>query len=149
MPVHAVRIDTDGRTSPVDLPEDTAGLRSALRGHLGGIPEQAVYHQRSLLWVHGDGQGTGLAPNLTAWALASAWRRTPLPYQFYGAVVVTGGDGDGASTLLDDDLAGHAHTVAATVQSTMAAWRRRPPASTDAAVSELLAYVVRDVRDLS
>lgn len=145
MPVHAVRIDTDGRTSPVDLPESTAGLRSTLRDLLGGVPEQAVYHRRSLLWVHGDDQGTGLAPNLTAWALASAWRRTPLPYQFYGTVVVTGRDGDGASTLLDDDLSAHAHTVAETVRSTVAAWRRRPPASTDAAIGELLAYVVRDV----
>ena len=145
MPMNAIRIDTDGRTTPVALPEDTASLRSALHGILGGIPEQATYHHRTLLWVHGDGQSNGLAPNLTAWALASAWRKAPLPYQLYGTVVVTGRDDGGASSALDDDVAGHAHTVAATVQSTMAAWQQRPPASTDAAIGELLAYAVRDV----
>lgn len=145
MPANAIRIDTDGQVTAVSLPDSTADLRSILRGILGGAPAQAVYHRRSLLWVHDNGQGEGLAPNLTAWTLASAWRKAPHPYQFYGTVVVTGRDDDGASTALDDGLTNRVHTVDETVQATMAAWQQRPPASTDAAINELLAYAIRDV----
>ncbi|MFC1405676.1 MULTISPECIES: hypothetical protein [Streptacidiphilus] len=145
MLANAIRIDTDGQATVVKLPDGTADLRSALRGILGGTPDQAVYHQRSLLWVHDNGQREGLVANLTAWTLASAWRRIPLPYQLYGTVVVTGRDDDGMSTALDDDLTSRVQAVTETVQATMAAWQQRPPASEDAALKELLAYAVRDV----
>ena len=49
MPVNAIRIDPDGRASTVNVPDDSAALRSELRSSLGGVPNPAVYHRRSLL----------------------------------------------------------------------------------------------------
>ena len=49
MPVNAIRIEPDSRTSTVSLPDDSAALRSELRSSLGGVPNPAVYHRRSLL----------------------------------------------------------------------------------------------------
>jgi hypothetical protein len=46
---------------------------------------------------------------------------------------------------LDGDLAQHVHAVAQTVRETLGEWRVRPPASNEAALSELLAYAARDV----
>ncbi|WP_405863545.1 hypothetical protein [Streptomyces sp. NBC_00005] len=46
---------------------------------------------------------------------------------------------------LDDSLAQHAHAVAQTVRETLGEWRTRPPASNEAALSELVAYVARDI----
>jgi hypothetical protein len=46
---------------------------------------------------------------------------------------------------LEDDLAQHAKAVAQTVRETLTQWRTRPPASNEAAVSELLACASRDV----
>ncbi|WP_143076763.1 amidohydrolase [Streptomyces sp. MUSC 14] len=78
------------------------------------------------------------------WALASAWRRmTQCP--LHGTVVITGRTSDGEAAALDDDLAEHARTVTQTVRQTLKAWKARPPASSEAAVSELLAYAARDV----
>jgi hypothetical protein len=143
---NAIRIDASGGATGIDLPEDGGPeLNRALRALLGGTPERAAYHPASLLWVHGDGQSHGLAPNLIAWTLASAWRGMPLPYQLYGTVIVTGRDHDGESTPLEDNLASHVHTVAETVAQTMADWRRRPPVSTDAAIGALVTYAIRDV----
>ncbi|MGW7570800.1 hypothetical protein ACWGJV_31585 [Streptomyces tendae] len=39
----------------------------------------------------------------------------------------------------------HAKVVEQTVCDTLSEWRARPPASNEAAVSELLAYAARDV----
>ncbi|WP_159029156.1 hypothetical protein [Streptomyces viridochromogenes] len=103
-----------------------------------------MYHPQALLHVHGDGVSIGLDGNITAWALASAWRGMPL-YPFHGPVVVTGRTQDGETSALDDDLAAHVHAVAQTVRETREAWQARPPASNEAAMRELLAYVARDV----
>ncbi|MEV6400962.1 hypothetical protein AB0M39_40345 [Streptomyces sp. NPDC051907] len=84
--------------------------------------------------------------NLGAWSLACAWRGLELPYALYGVVVVTGPRlGDGGVAPLEDLLAQQVHAVAQTVRETVEEWRRRPPASGDAAAQELLAYVRRDV----
>ncbi|MFJ5035316.1 hypothetical protein ACIQB5_46550 [Streptomyces sp. NPDC088560] len=103
-----------------------------------------MYHHRTLLHVYGEGQVIGLDQNLAAWALASAWRRMTL-CPLHGPVVIAGRTPDGEAAALDDDLAGHARTVAQTVRETLKAWKTRPPASSEAAVSELLAYAARDV----
>lgn len=147
MAANAIRIEADGGATAIEIPtDDVTELNTALRALLRGTPEQAVYHRRSLLWVHDNGQREGLTPNLTAWTLASAWRGQPLPYQLYGPVIVTGRDQfTGDSAPLEDDLAASVHAVNTTVADTMAAWRTRRPTSTDAAISELLAYAIRDV----
>ncbi|WP_328980699.1 hypothetical protein [Streptomyces canus] len=44
--------------------------------------------------------------NITAWALAGAWRSSPL-YPFHGPVVVTSRTQDGVTAGLDDELAEH------------------------------------------
>ncbi|GAB3177971.1 hypothetical protein [Streptomyces incanus] len=46
---------------------------------------------------------------------------------------------------LGRDLVQHARAVAQTVRDTLAEWRTRPPASDEAAISELLVYAARDV----
>ncbi|MGW1193227.1 hypothetical protein [Streptomyces sp. NPDC002559] len=142
--VRALRIDLDTTLTEVVLPAH--GARSAVREHIGtdGAVDQAVYHPRALLHLHGEGRVIGLGQNLTAWALASAWRGMPL-YPLHGPVVLTGRNGDGSAEALDDDLAQHARTVAQTVRETLQGWQVRPPASNEAAVDELLAYAVRDV----
>ncbi|MFD7284002.1 hypothetical protein ACFV80_45265 [Streptomyces sp. NPDC059862] len=66
-------------------------------------------------------------------------------YPVHGPVVVTGRAQDGGVAGLDDGLAQHAHAVAQTVRETLGEWRTRPPASNEAALSELLAYAARDV----
>ena len=142
---NAISIDADGGATAIDLPEDDGKLNTALRGILRGTPERALYHHRSQFWLHGDGQAEGLAPNLLAWTLAGAWMGRALPYQLYGTVIVTGRDHAGENAPLGEELTGHVHTVAETLKETMATWHRRPPASTDAAVDELLAYAIRDV----
>ncbi|WP_307161235.1 hypothetical protein [Streptomyces rishiriensis] len=42
-------------------------------------------------------------------------------------------------TALDDDLAQHVQAVAQAVRDTFCQWSARPPASTEAAIGELLA----------
>ena len=109
-----------------------------------GAVDQGVYHPRALLHIHGDGSALGLAQNTTAWALASAWRGIAL-YPIHRPVIVTGRAQDGEAAALDNGLARHAHAVAQTVRETLGEWRTRPPASNEAALSELLAYVARHV----
>ncbi|MFB7510708.1 MULTISPECIES: hypothetical protein [Streptomyces] len=142
--MRALRIAPDTTVTELDLPEP--GTHSAIRDHIGttGPVDQGLYHRRALLHVHGDGHGTGLEQNITAWALASAWRGIAL-YPIYGPVIVTGRAHDGGVATLDDDLAQLAHAVAQTVRETLGEWRNRPPASNEAALSELLAYAARDV----
>ncbi|MFF4836974.1 hypothetical protein [Streptomyces sp. NPDC001315] len=103
-----------------------------------------MYHRRVLLHIHGNGRAMGLAQNIAAWALASAWRGMAL-HPVHGPVVVTGRAQDGAVAALDDGLARHVHAVAQTVRETLAEWRTRPPASNKVALNELLAYAARDV----
>ncbi|MFI1106249.1 hypothetical protein [Streptomyces melanogenes] len=106
--------------------------------------DQGVYHCRAVLHIHGSGRTLSLPQNLTAWALASAWRGVAL-CPLAGTVVVTGRTADGEVTALDDDLAEHVQAVADTVREMLARWRRRPPVSDEAAIGELLAYAARDV----
>jgi hypothetical protein len=142
--MRALRIAPDTAVREIDLPEP--GAQSAIRDHIGttGTVDQALYHPQALLHIHGDGRVIGLAQNITAWALASAWRGIAL-YPFHGPVVVTGRAEDGGVAALDDDLAQQVHAVAQTVRETLGEWRSRPPASNEAALSELLAYAARDV----
>ncbi|MFF1917054.1 hypothetical protein ACFVYE_37005 [Streptomyces sp. NPDC058239] len=142
--MRVLRIDPDTMLTEVVLSERDAHF--AIREHVGttGAVDQAVYHSRVLLHLHGEGQVIGLGQNLAAWALASAWRGMPL-YPLHGPVVLTGRTGGGGVAALDDGLVQHARTVTRTVRETLVAWRMRPPASNDAAVSELLAYAARDI----
>ncbi|MEU7305369.1 hypothetical protein [Streptomyces sp. NPDC007206] len=142
--MRALRIAPDTTVTEIDLPEP--GTHSAIRDHIPttGPVDQGLYHRRALLHIHGNGRAIGLAQNITAWALASAWRGSAL-YPLHGPVVVTGRSRDGDVAALDDDLARQAHTVAQTVRETVGQWRIRPPASDEAALSELLAYAARDV----
>ncbi|MFB7511171.1 hypothetical protein [Streptomyces broussonetiae] len=142
--MRALRIAPDTTLTELTLPE--ADALSVIRHHVGtsGAVDQAVYHHRALLHVHGEGQVVGLDQNLAAWALVSAWRRMAL-YPLHGPVVITGRTPDGEAAALDDDLAEHARTVTQTVRQTLKAWKARPPASSEAAASELLAYAARDV----
>ncbi|MEU9214812.1 hypothetical protein AB0D27_45000 [Streptomyces sp. NPDC048415] len=70
-----------------------------------------------------------------------AWPCTPLA----GPIVITGRTDTGDLTALDDDLVQHVQAVAQTVRGTLQQWRTRPPASNEAAISELLASAARDV----
>ncbi|MGW7530257.1 hypothetical protein [Streptomyces sp. NPDC054783] len=142
--MRALRIAPDTTVTELDLPEP--GAHSAIRDHIGttGPVDQGLYHRRALLHIHGDGRTIGLAQNIAAWALASTWRGIAL-YPIHGPVIVTGRAHDGGVAALDDALARHAHAVAQTVRETLGEWRTRPPASNEAALSELLAYAARDV----
>ncbi|GAB1331743.1 hypothetical protein [Streptomyces sennicomposti] len=142
--MRALRIAPDTTVTELDLPETDA--HSAIQDHIGTTDavDQGVYHRRALLHIQGDGRANTLAQNITAWALASAWRGIAL-YPIHGPVIVTGRAQDGGVAALDDDLAQHAHAVAQTVRETLGEWRSRPPASNEAALSELLAYAARDV----
>ncbi|MGP4092576.1 hypothetical protein [Streptomyces sp. KR55] len=135
---------TDATVTDFDLPE--TGAHSVIR-ELVGSPDavdQGMYHRRAVLHIHGTGRQVGPPQNLAAWALASAWRGMTL-YPLAGTIVVTGRTATGDMTALDDDLVQHAKAVAQTVRETLAQWRTRPPASNEAAISELLAYAARDV----
>ncbi|MGW2651782.1 hypothetical protein ACWC2T_44690 [Streptomyces sp. NPDC001393] len=142
--MRVLRISPDTAVTELDLAE--TDVHSAIQVHIGSADavDQGVYHRRALLHVHGGGCGMGLAQNITAWALASAWRGIAL-YPIHGPVIVTGRAQDGGVVGLADDLAQHAHAVAQTVRETLGEWRSRPPASNEAALSELLAYAARDV----
>ncbi|MFD9797157.1 hypothetical protein ACFWXK_40190 [Streptomyces sp. NPDC059070] len=109
-----------------------------------GAADQAVYHRRAVLHLHGSGRTMGLARNWAGWALASAWRG-PALYLLAGTLVITGRTTDGHITALDDDLTQHVHAVVDTVQETLTQWRQRPPHSGEAAIGELLACAARDV----
>ncbi|MCC9708241.1 hypothetical protein E4N62_25055 [Streptomyces sp. MNU76] len=142
--MRALRIDPDATVTDLDLPE--ADAHAAIR-ELVGSPDavdQGTYHRRAVLHIHGSGQQAGLPQNLTAWALASAWRGMAL-YPLAGTIVITGRTATGDVTALDNDLVQHATAVAQTVRETLTEWSARPPASDEAAVSELLAYAARDV----
>lgn len=142
--MRALKIAPDATVTEMDLPE--ADARAAIRELLGfpDAVDQGIYHRRAVLHVHGNGRQVGLPQNLAAWALASAWRGMAL-YPLVGPVAITGRTQTGELTALDSDLVQHATAVAQTVRETLAEWRRRPPVSHEAAISELLAYATRDV----
>ncbi|MFF7890255.1 hypothetical protein ACH40F_58595 [Streptomyces sp. NPDC020794] len=142
--MQALRIASDTTVTGLTLPDLDA--RRAIREHLGstGAADEAVYHRRALLQIHGSGQSIGLQQNLAAWALASAWRGMAL-YPLHGPVVITGRTQDGGVAPLDDDLAQYARAVAQTVRETLIEWQARHPATNEAAIAELLAYAFRDV----
>ncbi|MEU8481043.1 hypothetical protein [Streptomyces hygroscopicus] len=144
--MRALRIDPDATSSRLDLPADQAAQRDMLRSLIGGSPDQAVYHRRALLHVHGSGTRMRLPVNPAAWALACAWRGLDLPYLLYGPVVVTGPGTGGALTALNDRLLGEAEDVTRRVEELRSEWATRPPASESAARLELLAYARRAIR---
>ncbi|MET9083646.1 hypothetical protein ABZX77_17425 [Streptomyces sp. NPDC004237] len=142
--MRALRIVPDGSLTDIDLPEPDA--HSAIRREVGfpDTVDQATYHRRAVMHVHGTGRTDGLPDNLVAWTLASAWRGTPL-YPLAGTIIVTGQTHGGRLTELDDDLVQQAKAVAQTVRETLDGWRMRPPASQEAALRELLAYAALDI----
>ncbi|MFD9692262.1 hypothetical protein ACFXPX_38590 [Kitasatospora sp. NPDC059146] len=143
----ALLINPDSTVEPIDLP-DEPGLRSkAIATRLSGSPDPGNYHRRALMWVHGNGANEGLPPNLTATALASAWRGLDIgsSYFLYGSVIVTGAEyGDVAP--LEEDLAGQAQAVAEAVVARRTAWQTEQPASNEAAWAEILQCAFRAVR---
>ncbi|MFB7323827.1 hypothetical protein [Streptomyces sp. NPDC056190] len=116
--MRALRIALDTTVTEPDLPE--TGALSAIRDHIGATDavDQGLYHRRALLHIHGDGRAIGLAQNITARAVASAWRGMAL-YPTHGPVIVTGRAQGGEAASLDDGLAQHAHAVAQTVRETL------------------------------
>ncbi|MEU1264547.1 hypothetical protein ABZ473_21130 [Streptomyces cellulosae] len=128
----------------MDLPE--ANARAAIQELLGSpdTVDQGIYHHRAVLHVHGNRRRLGLPQDMAAWELASAWRGTAL-YPLAGPVAITGRETAGELTGLDGDLVGHARAVAQTVCEALTEWRRRPPVSDGAAISELLAYATREI----
>ncbi|MFB7576273.1 hypothetical protein [Streptomyces sp. NPDC056165] len=115
--MRALRIALDTTVTELDLPE--TGALSAIRDHIGATDavDQGLYH-RALLHIHGGGRAIGLAQNITARALASAWRGMAL-FPTHGPVIVTGRAQGGEAAGLDDGLAQHAHAVAQTVRETL------------------------------
>ncbi|MEU8975642.1 hypothetical protein AB0D11_41680 [Streptomyces monashensis] len=71
--MRALCIAPDTTLTELTLPD--SDVLSVIRQHVGtsGAVDQAVYHPRALLHVHGEGQVMGLDQNVAAWALASAW----------------------------------------------------------------------------
>ncbi|MFI7008846.1 hypothetical protein [Streptomyces sp. NPDC050145] len=137
----AVRIDCTTTVTPVELPADDC--HGAVRSIVGGAVNQAVYHRRALLHIY-DSSTSEHPLNLAAWTLASAWRGMPL-YPLHGTIVVTGRDESGEVCDLDDDLAQQVRAISAMVRETVQEWRRRPPASDEAAAQELLSYAAREI----
>ncbi|MFC9816054.1 hypothetical protein ACFVJM_28805 [Streptomyces virginiae] len=133
--VGALRIDTDGTVGLVAWPEEHAERRDVVRSAVGGFPDEAVYHRRASLHVHGSGQIERLPLNLPAWVLASTWRGMEIPYGLYGPAVVTGPQFAG----LDEDLAGTVQAVCAAVAEIRLEWVTRPPVGELQARAELLA----------
>ncbi|GGP92017.1 hypothetical protein [Streptomyces melanogenes] len=142
--MRALRIDPDTTVTELDLPQTTPFSLIRVQVGFPDVVDQGVYHHRAVLHLHGSGRTLGLPQNLTAWALASAWRGVPL-YPLAGTIVVTGRTTDGDVTALENDLAEHVQVVACTVRETLTQWRRQPPVSDEAAIGELLAYAARDV----
>ncbi|MCX4721999.1 hypothetical protein OG818_40625 [Streptomyces virginiae] len=133
--VGALRIDTDGAVAVVPWPEEHAERRDVVRSAVGGSPDEAVYHRRASMHVHGSGQIEQLPLNLSAWVLASIWRGMEIPYGFHGPVVVTGPQLAG----LDEDLEGVVQAVSAAVAEIRLEWVTRPPVGEPQARAELLA----------
>ncbi|NEB78989.1 hypothetical protein G3I40_27770 [Streptomyces sp. SID14478] len=139
----ALRIDVDTTVSTIDLPEDPSEAYDAIRREVGEALNQGVYHRRAVLHI-GDTSAAGTRLNLTAWTLASAWRGIAL-YPLHGTIVVTGPDGAGETTGLDDDLVRQAEAVAVMVRETVARWQDHPPVSNETAAQELLAYAAQEL----
>lgn len=126
--MHALRIDPDATVTDLNLVPIDA--QSAIQEHVGSDSvDHGVYHRRAVLHIHGNGQNLGLPQNLTAWALASAWRGMPR-YPLAGPIVVSGCTESGDVTTLDDDLVQLAKAVAQTVRDSLSEWRARPPPPT-------------------
>lgn len=138
--VAALRLEVTGVVETFELPEDYTRQRQVLRALLIGAVDGAVYHRRALIHVHGQGS---LSPsrqlNVAAWALASTWRRTELPYGLYGTAVVTGPNrSDGGYGALDEDLSAHVQAVSAAVSRVLATWVNCPPRGEAQARAEVL-----------
>lgn len=59
MTVTALRIDLESIAERIELPDDCAGRRQALRDLVGGSIDRGVYHRRALMHVHGEGAVSG------------------------------------------------------------------------------------------
>lgn len=130
-----LRIDVDGAVVVLPWPGEDAGRRQVVRTAVGGAADAAVYHRRAQFHVHGNGQSERLPMNLSAWVLASVWRRMEIPYGLYGPVVVTGPQlGD-----LDEAMAEEVQAVCAAVAEVREEWVTRQPAGERQARAELLA----------
>ncbi|MFF3864039.1 hypothetical protein [Streptomyces sp. NPDC002209] len=130
-----LRIDVDGAVVVLPWPGEDAGRWQVVRTAVGGPADAAVYHRRTQLHVHGNGQSERLPMNLSVWVLASVWRGMEIPYGFYGPVVVTGPQLD----ALDEAMAEEVQAVCAAVAEVREEWVTRQPAGEWQARAELLA----------
>ncbi|MET9879241.1 hypothetical protein ABZZ36_32135 [Actinacidiphila glaucinigra] len=123
-----------------ELPEDYSRQRQVLCALLEGTVDGAVYHRRALIHVHGQGSlSPGRQLNVAAWALASTWRGTELPYGLYGTAVVTGPNcSDGGYGAVDENVSQHVQAVSAAVSQVLASWVDRPPMGEAQARAEVL-----------
>lgn len=143
--MEALRIDPDGAVVVLAWPQEDVDRQEVVRVAVGGGANTAVYHRRAHLHVHGNGQAEALPMNLSAWALASVWRRMDIPYGLYGPVVVTGAQ----QAELDEDLADAVRAVCAAVVEICQEWKARPPVGERQARAELLAAARHSVAALA
>jgi hypothetical protein len=128
--IRVLRVAADAEVTAHDVADAQAVQPQHFASYVGGLPDQAVYHPRALLRVHGRGHTLGLPANLTAWAFACAWRGLHLPYLLHGPVIITGRDSGGGVAALDAQLGAPVHATAQIVRETLAQWRQRPPSRT-------------------
>ncbi|MEU0186729.1 hypothetical protein ABZ312_37095 [Streptomyces sp. NPDC006207] len=141
--VAALRLEVTGVVETFELPEDYPRQRQVLRALLSGAVDGSVYHRRALIHVHGQGSFSPARQlNVAAWALASTWRGTELPYGLYGTAVVTGPNrSGGGSHALDDDLVQEVQEVSAAVADVLTTWQVTPPHAEAAARNAVRAGV--------
>lgn len=130
-----LQIDVDGAVVMLPWPGEGAERRQVVRMAVGGSADAAVYHRRTQLHVHGNGQSERLTLNLSAWVLASVWRGVEITYGLYGTVVVTGPQ----LAALDESMAREVRAVCVAVAEVRAEWVVRQPAGEWQARAELLA----------
>lgn len=136
MAISAMHLTPSCAVVLIDLhPNDGSEAIHELLG--GDTVDRGVYHRRALMHIQGNVTGQ-LSINLPAWTLASTWRRAPLPYSFYGPVVLTGPDGDSGLEPLTHELEEQVRKTVDLVRMSIERWRRRPPVSNEAALQGLL-----------
>lgn len=107
--IRAIRLDTDGTLTHLELPTGEA-LTPALREHVGGWVEIAHYARTTdgsrRLSVAMDADGGARKPeNLYVTSLVSAIHLKQLPYAIHGPVVLLGAvDGAGNHTEVPEPL---------------------------------------------
>lgn len=83
--------------------------------------------------------------NVTAWVLASHWRKVEIPYGFFGPVVMTGPE----LTALGEGMAVEVLAVCAAVGEVRREWVTRSPVGEWQARAELLAAARHSVTALA